>query len=45
MKALIFAILDKAKPDTKNIRDLNLAVVKRTTVQVTRLPLYSAAVE
>jgi hypothetical protein len=33
-----FAILDKAKPDTGNIRDLNLAAVKHTTVQVTRLP-------
>jgi hypothetical protein len=34
-----FATLDKAKPDTGNIRGLNLAAVKRTTVQVTRLPL------
>jgi hypothetical protein len=26
------AILGKAKPDTENVRGLNLAVVKRTTV-------------
>jgi hypothetical protein len=39
MQMQIFAILDKAKPDTENIRDLNLAAVKQTTVQVTRLPL------
>jgi hypothetical protein len=30
----MFAMLDKAKPDTENIRDLNLAVVRHTTVQV-----------
>jgi hypothetical protein len=30
---------DKANPDTENIRGLNLAAVKHTTVQVTRLPL------
>jgi hypothetical protein len=30
---------DKAKPDTGNIRGLNLAVVKLTTIQVTTLPL------
>jgi hypothetical protein len=34
----MFATLDKAKPDTGNIRGLNLAAVKHTTVQVTRLP-------
>jgi hypothetical protein len=34
----LFAILDKAKPDIKGIRGLNLAAVKHTTVQVTRLP-------
>jgi hypothetical protein len=33
------AILGKAKPDTENIRGLNLAAVKRTAVQVSRLPL------
>jgi hypothetical protein len=32
--------LDKAKPGTGNTRGLNLAAIKRTTVQVTRLPLY-----
>jgi hypothetical protein len=31
--------LDKVKPDKENVRDLNLAAVKRTTFQVTRLPL------
>jgi hypothetical protein len=30
--------LDKAKLDIENIRGLNLAAVKLTTVQVTRLP-------
>jgi hypothetical protein len=35
----MFAILDKAKPDTENTRGLNLAAVRRTTVQVTSLPL------
>jgi hypothetical protein len=35
----IFAPLDKAKPVTENIGGLNLAAVKHTTVQVTRLPL------
>jgi hypothetical protein len=34
----MLAILDKAKPDIESIRGLNLAAVKRTTVQVTRLP-------
>jgi hypothetical protein len=31
--------MDKAKPGTGNTRGLNLAAVKRTAVQVTRLPL------
>jgi hypothetical protein len=30
---------DKVKPDVENIRGLNLAVVKLTTVQLTKLPL------
>jgi hypothetical protein len=34
-----FAVKDKVKPDTENIRGLNLAAVKLTTVQVTKLPL------
>jgi hypothetical protein len=34
-----FAAYDKAKPDTENIRGLNLLAVKFTTVQVTKLPL------
>jgi hypothetical protein len=33
MKMKMFAILNKAHPDTSNIRGLNLAVVKHTTVQ------------
>jgi hypothetical protein len=33
------AIKGKAKPDTENIRGLNLAAVKRITVQVSRLLL------
>jgi hypothetical protein len=40
MKMKIFAILDKAKPDTGNIRRLNLAAVMFTTVKVSRLPLW-----
>jgi hypothetical protein len=28
MRIYMFAILEKAKPDTENIRDLNLAVVR-----------------
>jgi hypothetical protein len=31
----MFATLDKAKPSTENIRGLNLAAVRPTTVQVT----------
>jgi hypothetical protein len=34
MKIKMFAILDKAKPDTGNIRSLNLLAAKHTTVQV-----------
>jgi hypothetical protein len=33
----MFAVQDKAKPDIANIRGLNLAVVKPTTIQVTKL--------
>jgi hypothetical protein len=40
MKMEMFAALAKAKPDTGNIRGLNLAAVKHATVQVTRLPLW-----
>ena len=36
----MFAPLDKTKPNTGNIRGLNWAAVKRTTVQVSRLALY-----
>jgi hypothetical protein len=35
----MFATLDKVNPDTGNIRGLNMAAVKKTTVQVTRLLL------
>jgi hypothetical protein len=37
MEMLMFAILDKEKPDTENTRGLKLAVVKRSTVQFSRL--------
>jgi hypothetical protein len=37
MKMKMFATLDKAKPDTENIRSLNLAMVMCTNVQVSRL--------
>jgi hypothetical protein len=33
----MFAILDKTKPDTGNIRGLNLAAVKNITVQMPAL--------
>jgi hypothetical protein len=36
----MFATYDKAKPDTENIRGLNLGAAKLTTVQVTKLLLY-----
>jgi hypothetical protein len=36
----MFVAYDMAKPDTENIRGLNLAAVNLTTVQVTKLPLY-----
>jgi hypothetical protein len=39
MRMNVFAVLDKAKPDTENIIGLNLAAVKRTAVQVTEQPL------
>jgi hypothetical protein len=35
MKMKMFAKLDKADPDTGNVRGLNLAAVNHTTVQVT----------
>jgi hypothetical protein len=35
----MFAELDKAKPDTENIRGFNLPAVKLMTVQVTKLLL------
>jgi hypothetical protein len=34
-----FATLDKARPETGNMRGINLAAVNYTTVQVTRLSL------
>jgi hypothetical protein len=39
MKMQMLATLDKANHDTGNIRGLNLAAVKHSTVQVTRLLL------
>jgi hypothetical protein len=38
MKMNMFAAQDKAKPDKENVRG-NLAAIKFTTVQVTKLPL------
>jgi hypothetical protein len=35
----MLSTLEKAKLDTGNTRGLNLAAVKHTTVEVTRLPL------
>jgi hypothetical protein len=35
----MFAVSDKVKPVKKNIRGLNLAVVKLTIFQVTKVPL------
>jgi hypothetical protein len=35
----MFAVLDKAKPNTEHVRDLNLAVVRHMTVQVIKLVL------
>jgi hypothetical protein len=35
----MFAVKEKAKLDTENIRGLKVAAVKLTTVQVTKLPL------
>jgi hypothetical protein len=35
----MFAILDKAKPDTENVRNFNSEVVRHMTVQVIKLVL------
>jgi hypothetical protein len=35
----MFTALDETDPDTESIRGLNLAAVKLTAVQVTKLPL------
>jgi hypothetical protein len=39
MRMNMFAVQDKVKSDTKNIRSLKLVVVKLKTVQETELPL------
>jgi hypothetical protein len=39
MKMQMFAISERAKPDTENIKGLILAAAKCTTVEVTRQPL------
>jgi hypothetical protein len=39
MRMNMFSVEDKAKPDTRNIRGLNSAFFKLTTVQMTNLPL------
>jgi hypothetical protein len=38
MRMKTFAILDKAKPDTENVRGLNLAAFRVATGQVAKLP-------
>jgi hypothetical protein len=38
MKMKMFATLDMAKPDTENIRSLNLAAVMCTSAEVSKLP-------
>jgi hypothetical protein len=43
MKMKMFAILDKAEPDTGNIGGLNLTVIMFTIVQVPRLPFWASA--
>jgi hypothetical protein len=35
----MFSTSEQDKPDTENIKSLNLAAVKRMTIQVTNLPL------
>jgi hypothetical protein len=37
MKMKMYAILDKAKPQTENIKRLNMGAAIYTTVQVSRL--------
>jgi hypothetical protein len=39
MRMNMCVVYDKAKPDIENIRVLNLAMVKLTIVEVTKLPL------
>jgi len=39
MTMQMFATYDKAKPHIESVRRLNLAAVKHTTVEVTKLPL------
>jgi hypothetical protein len=39
MKMEMLATSEKVKPNTENVRGLNLVAVKRTAVQVTRLLL------
>jgi hypothetical protein len=39
MKMNMFAIYVKAKPDIESVRGFNLAVVKLTTIEVSKLPL------
>jgi hypothetical protein len=39
LKMQMPAILGKVKPDTENVRGLNLAAVKHTTLQASRLLL------
>jgi hypothetical protein len=40
MKMQMFAKSEKVKPDRENVGSLSLAAVKRTTVEVTKPPLW-----
>jgi hypothetical protein len=39
MRINMFAVYEKVKPGTGNIRGLNLAAVMHTTIGMTKLPL------
>jgi hypothetical protein len=39
MRINTFAAQDKEKPDVENVRGLNLAAVKLTNFQLTKMPL------
>jgi hypothetical protein len=45
MKMQMFTTLDKAKPDTENIRGLNLAAGKYTTDQMSKTAVVAEAIK